>query len=314
MSISSTTSSSMMQQMMQMQQAQQPKPPSSTDLVSQIMEASDVDGSSSLSIEELGLSQEDFSSYDIDSNGSLSADELETTLSSKLDAMKNQELTPQSFASFLSDLGVDVPPPPSQGKGPNASQIASDIFSTKDSNEDGLMTIDELGISSELFTSLDTDQDGSITQEELEESLTTLFASVDSGETSKAEAGEVLSSLGVPPPPGGTPPAGGGGGGSGSSDEEEYEDADTNQDGIVSAAEQAAYDGTSKTEMQDYALKLVGSLLDALKTENENSSDSLDLSKFKSIMSMINNQTQDASTANKLNSYVSNLDLGLKTA
>jgi len=309
MSISSTTSSSMMQQMMQMQQAQQPKPPSSTDLVSQIMEASDVDGSSSLSIEELGLSQEDFSSYDTDSNGSLSADELETTLSSKLDAMKNQELTPQSFASFLSDLGVDVPPPPSQGKGPNASQIASDIFSTKDSNEDGLMTIDELGISSELFTSLDTDQDGSITQEELEESLTTLFTSVDSGETSKAEAGEVLSSLGVTPPP-----AGGGGGGSGSSDEEEYEDADTNQDGIVSAAEQAAYDGTSKTEMQDYALKLVGSLLDALKTENENSSDSLDLSKFKSIMSMINNQTQDASTANKLNSYVSNLDLGLKTA
>jgi len=309
MSISSTTSSSMMQQMMQMQQAQQPKPPSSTDLVSQIMEASDVDGSSSLSIEELGLSQEDFSSYDTDSNGSLSADELETTLSSKLDAMKNQELTPQSFASFLSDLGVDVPPPPSQGKGPNASQIASDVFSTKDSNEDGLMTIDELGISSELFTSLDTDQDGSITQEELEESLTTLFTSVDSGETSKAEAGEVLSSLGVTPPP-----AGGGGGGSGSSDEEEYEDADTNQDGIVSAAEQAAYDGTSKTEMQDYALKLVGSLLDALKTENENSSDSLDLSKFKSIMSMINNQTQDASTANKLNSYVSNLDLGLKTA
>ena len=309
MSISSTTSSSMMQQMMQMQQAQQPKPPSSTDLVSQIMEASDVDGSSSLSIEELGLSQEDFSSYDTDSNGSLSADELETTLSSKLDAMKNQELTPQSFASFLSDLGVDVPPPPLQGKGPNASQIASDVFSTKDSNEDGLMTIDELGISSELFTSLDTDQDGSITQEELEESLTTLFTSVDSGETSKAEAGEVLSSLGVTPPP-----AGGGGGGSGSSDEEEYEDADTNQDGIVSAAEQAAYDGTSKTEMQDYALKLVGSLLDALKTENENSSDSLDLSKFKSIMSMINNQTQDASTANKLNSYVSNLDLGLKTA
>lgn len=309
MSISSTTSSSMMQQMMQMQQAQQPKPPSSTDLVSQIMEANDIDGSSSLSIEELGLSQEDFSSYDIDSDGSLSADELETTLSSKLDAMKNQELTPQSFASFLSDLGVDVPPPPSQGKGPNASQIASDVFSTKDSNEDGLMTIDELGISSELFTSLDTDQDGSITQEELEESLTTLFASVDSGETSKAEAGEVLSSLGVTPPP-----AGGGGGGSGSSDEEEYEDADTNQDGIVSAAEQAAYDGTSKTEMQDYALKLVGSLLDALKTENENSSDSLDLSKFKSIMSMINNETQDASTANKLNSYVSNLDLGLKTA
>ncbi|MGB5867228.1 MAG: hypothetical protein WBG69_05060 [Arcobacteraceae bacterium] len=311
MSISSTNSSSSMQQMMQqMQQTQRPSPPSSTQIVSEVMDASDVDKSGSLSIEEIGLSQEDFSNYDSDQNGLLSTDELETSISSKLDAMKNQELTPQSFASFLSDLGVEVPAPPSGGKGPNASQMASDIFSTKDSNQDGLMSIDELGISSELFTSLDTDQDGSITQEELEESLTTLFSSVENGETSKEEAGAVLSSLGVKPPQGGGAPAGGGV----SSDEEEYDEADTNQDGVVSAAEQAAYDGTSKTEMQEYALKLVSTLLDALKTENNDNSDSMELSKFKSIMSMVNNQTQDASTANKLNSYVSNLDLGLKTA
>jgi len=303
MGISSTTSSSMMQQMMQ--QTQQQKAPSSVELVSQIMEASDVDASNSLSIEELGLSQEDFSSYDTDSDGSLSTEELEETLSSKLDSIKNQELTPQSFASMLSEMGVEVPTPPAQ-QGPNASQVAAEVFSTKDSNENGLMTIDELGISEELFSTWDTDEDGAITQEELEEGLTTLFSSVESGETSKAEAGEVLSTLGVQPQGGGTPPPAGGGGGS--SEEEEFDEADANEDGIVTDAEQAAYDGTGGDEMQEYALKLVSSLIDALKEESQTDSESMDLSKFKSVMSMVNNETQEGTTANKLNTYVSNLD------
>lgn len=65
--------------------------------------------------------------------------------------------------------------------------------------------------------------------------------------------------------------------------------------------------------MIDYTMKLVSTLMDALKTEDD-TSDSMDLSKFKSIMSMVNNEIQDASTAQKLNAYVSNLDLGLKSA
>jgi len=333
MSISSTASNSSMQQMMQMQQTQRPPAPSSTNLVSQIMESNDIDGSDSLTIEELGLSQEDFTSFDTDSDGFLSSSELEETLSSKLESMKNQELTPESFASFLSEMGVEVPSPPTQGKIPNAAQIAQDIFSSKSTNENGLITIDELGVSEELFSTLDIDSDGAISQEELEESLTALFDSVESGDTTKEAAGAVLSTLGVAPPgsdsgevdgsgtqasngeAGGVPPAGGGAGaGGGSSSEEEYDEADTNQDGYVSAAEQAAYDGTTDETSQDYALKLVSSLLEALKIEDMSNAEDMDLSKFKSVMSMINNQTQDSSTADKLNTYVSNLDLGLKTA
>jgi len=310
MSISSTTSGSMMQQMMQMQT---PQKPSASDFASEIMEANDVDGTSSLSIEEIGLSSEEFSSYDSDGDGSLSSEELEETLSSKLDSIKNQELTPESFASFLSEMGVSVPQAPTQGQAPNATQIASDIFSASDVNEDGIMTQDELGVSDDIFSSLDTDADGSITQEELEESLSTLFSSVESGETSKEEAGSVLSALGVKPPEGGKPAGGGGGGGVAATTEEEYDEADANEDGIVTATEQAEYDGTTTTA-EDYALNLVSKLFEALEAESTDSTESLDLSSFKSVMSMVNNQIQEPQTAEKLNAYVSNLDLGLKTA
>jgi len=306
MSISSLSSNSAMQQMMpQMQQR-----PTASDFTAEIMDTSDLDSDSLLSIEEIGLSQEDFSSYDSDQDGFLSAEELEETLSSKLDSVKNNELTLESFASLLSDMGVDVPTPPVGQQGPNASQIASDVFSTQDTDSNGLMTIDELGIDEDLFASWDTDEDGAITQEELEEGLTTLFSSVESGETSKSEAGAVLSTLGVQAQ-GGTPPPPPSGGGT---EEEEYDAADANEDGIVTDAEQAAYDGATQNEMQDYALQLVSSLLDALKEESSTDSDSMDLTKFKSVMSMINNETQEENTANKLNTYVSNLDLGLKTA
>lgn len=68
--------------------------------------------------------------------------------------------------------------------------------------------------------------------------------------------------------------------------------------------------------MAEYTMNLVSTLLDALKTENTNNNEegSLDLSKFKSIMSMVNNEIQTLDTAGKLNSYLSNLDINLKTA
>ena len=308
MNISTSSYSSIMQA----SSMTQPKPPSAVDLASKVMETSDIDGDSLLSIDELGLSEEDFSSLDTDGDGSVSSDELQTTISSKLDAMKNQEFTPEEFGDFLSELGLEVPPPPPPPGQPNASQMASDIFSANDTDEDGLLSLSELDISEELFTSLDVDEDGSITQEELEEGLTTLFSSVESGEISKDEAGEVLSQLGVEAPS--APPAGGGGMvGGGSSEEETYDEADTNQDGVVSAAEQAAYDAKSSTseDMEEYTMKLVSTLLDALQSEqgNEesNASDKLDMSKYKQIMSMVNTQIQDTDTAQKLGKYLSNL-------
>ncbi len=314
MNISSSSFSSSM-----MQQSQRSAPPSATELSSKVMETSDLDSDSLLSIDEVNLSDEAFSSMDEDGDGSLSSSEIETSFSAMLDSMKNQNTSPEEFGTLLTNMGLDVPAPPSKnGAMPNASELASDIFSKNDTNEDGLLSVDELDISEELLSSMDSDEDGNISQEELAQGLQTLFDNVESGEMSKEEVGDELTSLGVEPPAGGQGPGGGGPGGGGgggeSSTEEEYDEADINEDGVVTAAEQAEYDGTTTTDdMTDYTMKLVSTLMDALKTEDD-TSDSMDLSKFKSIMSMVNNETQDSATAQKLNAYVSNLDLGLKSA
>lgn len=227
--------------------------------------------------------------------------------------MKDQELTPEEFGSFLSELGLEVPPPPGQGHKPDVSQMASDIFSSSDSDEDGLLTIEELNISEELFSSMDSDEDGKISQDELEEKLSSMFEDVKNGDMDQSEFEETMSALGVEAPS--APPAGGGGamagGGGGSSSEEEYDDADTNQDGIVSAAEYEAYYGSGSTssEMEDYTMDLVSTLIDALKAEKseDDSETDLDLSQFKQIMSMVNEQIQDPQTKDQLDKYLSNL-------
>jgi len=311
---SSSFSSSMMQQA---QHTQRSAPPSASELSSKVMETSDLNSDSLLSIDEVNLSDETFSSIDEDGDGSLSSSEIETSFSTMLENMKNSTTSPQEFGELLTNMGLDVPSPPQKpGAMPNASQMASEIFTKNDTNEDGLLSIDELDISEELMSGMDSDGDGNITQEELAQGLQTLFENVASGEMSKEEVGDTLTSLGVEPPAGGQGPGGGGPGGGGggeSSSNEEYDEADLNEDGIVTAAEQALYDGISSDDMADYTMKLVGSLMDALKSEDE-TSDSIDLSKFKSIMSMVNNEIQDGPTAQKLNTYVSNLDLGLKSA
>ena len=309
----SSFSSSMIQQA---QQSQRSTPPSSIELSSKVMDISDLNSDSLLSIDEVNLSDEIFSSIDEDKDGLLSSSEIETSFSDMLEGMKNQTTSPQEFGELLTNMGLSVPPEPSQIAGmPNITSIVSEIFNKNDTNEDGLLSIDELEISDELMSSIDSDEDGNISQEELAQGLKTLFENVENGNMSKEEVGDELTSLGVEPIEGGKGggPGGGSGGGSDSSSTEEYDEADINEDGVVTAAEQAEYDGTT-TDMADYTMKLVSTLLDALKLEEDSSNDSMDLSKFKAIMSMVNNETQDVATAQKLNTYVSNLDLSLKSA
>ncbi|RXJ99037.1 hypothetical protein CRV02_12650 [Arcobacter sp. CECT 8989] len=313
MDLSSVNSS--YQAIQQLTQTQRKDQPSAESLASKIIENSDIDSNGLISSSEFNISDEIFSSMDSNSDGALSSSELEDSISSKLNNLKNQNLSPEEFGSFLSDLGLDVPPPPSQSTmppPPNSSQMASDIFETNDLDADGLLSLSELGIEEELFSSFDNDEDGNISQNELEEGLNSLFESAKNQEISKDDFEEILSNLGVAPnsseeapAQGGGAPMGGGGGG-GSSDEE-YEDADLNQDGTVTAAEQAIYDGTvSSDSMEQYTLDLVSTLIGALKNENsEDSSDShTDLSQFKEIMSMVNEQFQDKKTKENIDKFL----------
>jgi len=207
---------------------------------------------------------------------------------------------------------------------PSASEIASDIMEISDLDSDSLLSIDEVNLSDETFSNMDEDGDGSLSSEELETSFSALLESMGNQSTSPEEFGDLLANMGidVPPPPSSEAGASGGqgsGGGAGESNSsnETYDAADLNEDGTVTSSEQAQYDATTGTisndDMSDYTMNLVNSFMDAVKNES-GSSEEIELSQFKSIMTMVNNEIQDSSTAQKLNTYVSNLDLGLQSA
>lgn len=128
----------------------------------------------------------------------------------------------------------------------------------------------------------------------------------------ESEFETVLSQLGVQKPDGAVQGSGGPSSGSGALAASSYEAADLNQDGVVTAAELAQYNGSSSGdsqasfEMTDYTMKLVETMLKALKEEGGDQN-SLDVSQFKQIMRMVNEQTQTQSDASKLNTYVANI-------
>jgi len=288
----------------QLQQPQRREPLGSVELANKIIKTSDIDTNNSLSNDELNISELLFSSIDEDGDSSISRIELQNSLSSILDSVKDFKTSPEQFGQLLENMGLEVPKPPQNT--PNISKIADGIFNSNDTNKNGTLSIQELGVSEDLFNKTDLNNDGVLSQKEVEEGLTTLFQNVQSGEISKEEAGEVLSKLGVPPPPNGEKPQGSGD--KSSSSDEEYDEADTNQDGVVSSAEYEAYYG-SNNNMKTYAMDLMSTLTNALKNEQQDkgTQDKLDMSKYKQIMSIVNEQIQDPKTSKMLNTYISNI-------
>ncbi len=264
----------------------------SKDIIAQ----NDQDSDSSLSIDELGVNEEQFSALDTDSDGLVTQDEIASAIDSKLSSYDGEMPSKEEFASLLSDMGLEMPEPPALPQAENSAMskdFSSMIMSQYDSNGDSSLSSDEVSLLSEdEFSALDANSDGTISTDEL------------------SSAFEQVASSGTPPP------AGGGGqmasaSSSSSTSEEEYDELDTNKDGVVSQEEKNAALGISTTDStsststasnQDTkdSLKL---LLDTIKLNAQNSSDELDLSSFKNIMKMMNNQNNNS----ELNSYVSNL-------
>ena len=259
----------------------------SKDIISQ----KDTDNDSNLSIDELGVTEKEFSTLDTDSDGLVTQEEIASAIDSKLSSFDGTMPSPDEMASLLSDLGLEMPPAPSKSDENSAmsDEFSSMIMSNYDSNGDSLLSSDEVSLlSDDEFSALDTNSDGTISADEL-----------------SAAVEQVASNGGTPPPP----PSGGSGT---VSQTEEYDELDTNKDGIVSQEEKNAALGISSTEdtstssttasNQDTkdSIKL---LLDTIKLNAQNSSDELNLSSFQNIMKMVNNQSNNGD----LNTYVSNL-------
>ena len=128
-----------------------------------------------------------------------------------------------AYASLFSSLGTQS----SQGSGftPPAPPDAATLIENEDTNEYGVLSVEETRLTEEMFTDADTDSDGTLTLEELEEMLAN------------------------GPPAGGGGMGGmggmGGGGGMGSkpmSIESIFETEDTDGDGKISAEESVLSD------------------------------------------------------------------------
>ncbi len=251
-----------------------------------IVKNSDTNSDSSLSIDELGVSEEQFSTLDSDGDGLVTQNEIASAIDSKLSSFDGEMPSKEEFESLISELGLQMPEPPTSQQ---ANEFSSMIMSSYDSDGDSLLSASEVSIlSDEEFSALDTDSDGSISTDE----LTSAYNQVTNSSSSESVAS-------MPPPKGG-----GSGGSAASTDEEEYDELDTNKDGIVSQEEKNAALGISNETADNSTIKdTVKLLLDTIKSNSSNPSENLDLSNFKNIMQMMNNQTNNS----ELNSYVKNL-------
>ena len=262
-----------------------------------IISKSDTNSDSSLSIDELGINQEQFSALDSNGDSLVTQDEIASAIDNKLASYNGEMPSKEDFASMLSDLGLEMPKPPTKNE--NSSSAESDfsslIMSQYDSNGDSSLSSDEVSIlTNDEFSALDSNGDGTISTDE----LSSAFEQVASSSNSATQS--------APP----SPPSGGSSGASVTSSTE-YDEDDTNKDGVVSQEEKNAALGistdsttssTSVASNQDTkdSIKL---LLDTIKLNSQSSSEEVDLSNFKNIMKMMNNQNNNSD----LNTYVSNL-------
>ena len=252
----------------------------SKDIISQ----SDTNSDSSLSIDELGVSEEQFSTLDNDGDGLVTQNEIASAIDSKLSSFDGEMPSREEFESLISELGLQMPEPSTTKE---ANDFSSMIMSSYDSDSDSLLSASEVSIlSDEEFSALDTNSDGSISTDELS-------SAYDQVTNTSSNSSESVASI---------PPSPSGGGSSTASEEEEYDELDTNKDGVVSQEEKNAALGieTADNSTVKDTIKL---LLDTIKTNSSDSSENLDLSNFKNIMKMMNNQTNNS----ELNSYVKNL-------
>ncbi len=261
--------------------------PPVSNISKDIINKSDTNSDSALNIDELGISQDLFASLDSDGDSLVTANEIASAIDSQLSQFNGQMPSKEEFESLLSELGLEMPEPP-QKPSMDFNPMVEDIISSYDSDGDSLLSSDEVSILSESeFNALDANSDGSISVDELNSAFEQVASSKPAGVSQ-----------------------GGGGGGSASS-EEEYDDADTNQDGIISFEEKMAAMGIDISSLQTQSqessqqdmLDTIKTLFDTIKKNSAQNDEDIELSSFKNIMTMVNNQNNNT----ELNTYLSNL-------
>jgi len=269
--------------------------PSST-MASNMISKKDSDSDSALSINEVGVSSELFSSYDLDSNSLLSQSELSTAIDSAMSAFNGEMPSKEEFQSLLSDFGFEAP----------SDSTSNDLSS---SQLDTISSVLENYDASNLSQSDALEIVAAFKEAGIQPSSGLESAMEEAGFDAK-EVGTLagVAGQGQPSSQGFSGRSGGAGQGGGSSaSEEEFDVMDTNEDGVVSAAEMEEYYGTNSdnsTELlsgnQQNSLDNLQVLMHALKSNSEDNS--IDTNIFDGLMKAINNQNNNS----EINTYLQN--------
>ena len=269
--------------------------PTSSNVSTQMISKKDSDADSALSIEEMGVSDDIFSSYDSDLDGLVSKSELTTAIETAMSQYDGTMPSKEDFQSMLSSFGFEVP---------SRSESTSTTTSSSSSQ-------------AETISSILAEYDADNLSESDAKSIVAAFqeAGIEPSEelvSAMEEAGFDAKEVGTLA---GVGPQGGGGAPMASSDSSEvYDDMDTNEDGVVSIAElQAAYSSsstsstdstTSLTSNQQNALDNLSTLMNVLKsnTSSEDGTSSVDTKSFDGILKAINNQNNNS----QINTYLQN--------
>ena len=187
--------------------------PSSTSISTQMVSKKDSDEDNSLNIEEMGVSDDLFSSYDSDSYGLISQSELTTAIDSAMSQFSGGMPSKEEFQSVLSSFGFETPQG-SQTLSSSEEESISSILSQYDASN--LSEDDAKSIVAAL-------------QEEGIEPSKELESIMDEAGFDAQEIG-TLAGVGAQ---GGAHPSSGGGMSTSSEEEEEYDALDTNEDGVV---------------------------------------------------------------------------------
>lgn len=144
-----------------------------------------------------------------------------------------------------------------------ASAFSNALFDKVDTKKQGYIDAGELSTAlgsdaSAVFKKIDSDNDGKISKSELSAATEKVFSALKAqqheGQVHKGGRGGGGKPEGAPPPP---PPQ--------SAASQTSDPADTNQDGTVSQAEQAAYDSKAQAQPQqhfEHALSLLKAYFD----------------------------------------------------
>lgn len=266
--------------------------PTSSTMSSNMISKKDSDSDSALSMDEIGVSSELFSSYDLNSDSLLSKSELTTAIDTAMSQFNGEMPSKEEFQSVLSDFGFEAP---LNSASNNLSSSQMDTISSVLENYDAsdlsqsdaleiVAAFKEAGIrpSSELATAMGD-------------------AGFDANEVGALAGVTAPGQAGGGPSGGGQSGGGGGQGGGSSASEEEYDVMDTNQDGVVSAAEMEEYYGTSTQTLsgnQQNSLDNLQLLMQTLKSNSEDNS--VDSNSFDGLLKAINNQNNNS----EINTYL----------